>query len=75
VVLAVYIPPFAKARRMGHPGFWGWVGVGGLVVLAVYIPPFAKDGAPGRSRAAHGSFKRKGSKDGVPGVLGLVQRV
>src|SRR5882724_8725712 len=23
VGLAVYIPPFAKARRMGHPGFWG----------------------------------------------------
>ena len=22
-MLAVYIRPFAKARRMGHPGFWG----------------------------------------------------
>jgi hypothetical protein len=24
VVRAVSIPPFAKARRMGHPSSWGW---------------------------------------------------
>ena len=22
---AVYFPPFAKARRMGHPSGWGWL--------------------------------------------------
>src|SRR5260370_1048591 len=26
VTRAVYIPPFAKARRMGHPSFCGWFG-------------------------------------------------
>src|SRR5882724_7629884 len=58
VGLAVYIPPFAKARRMGHPGFCGWLIVErrDLVGLAVYIPPFAK-----------------GAKDGAPGVLWLVE--
>jgi hypothetical protein len=69
-VLAVYIPPFAEARRMGHPIVFGWLRVGrrDLAVLVVYIPPFAKcakDGAPDRF------WSGDGGKAGLGGAGGL----
>jgi hypothetical protein len=56
-----YVPPFAKARRMRCPGFFGWVVIGDLVVLAVLRPTLregAKMGCPGFC----GSLRGEGSR-------------
>ena len=55
LVRTIYIPPFASARRMGHPIICGCRKGGppatlNALVRTIYIPPFAKcakDGAPG----------------------------
>jgi hypothetical protein len=38
VGLRFYVPPFAEARRMGHPNDCGWFECG----LRFYVPPFAE---------------------------------
>src|SRR5258705_11226556 len=56
----IYIPPFAEARRMGHPGFCGWLGV--------------ERRGLGGAGGLHPTLRRS-AKDGAPGLFGLVESV
>jgi hypothetical protein len=76
VGLRFYVPPFAEARRMGHPNDCGWFECGW-----VFVPPFAEARRMGHPNVC-GWFKcgvevlrptlRKGAKDGAPERLWLV---